>query len=190
MSTEVVAEKPISNDPAEPRRLGQVIATISYRLNADRIGPGELAELRRISRGELPAAFWRLYLTNDVVPPEWREPVGRPDRRVDLAWAALIRAMVQMAPNPHSFDRPFGTALAESGYSEDRFVRLLRAEGENLAREVRTAGVWLARKGVSAANWVQPARLLLGQSRNRGIQTEFTIHQLARDYFRAQATQS
>lgn len=190
MSTEAAAERPRSNDPAEPRRLGQVIATISYHLNAERIGAGELAELRRISRGELPPAFWKLYLTDDVVPPEWREPNGRPDRRVDLGWAALIRAMVEMVPNPHSFDPPFGTALAESGYSEHRFVRLLRSEGDYLAREVRTAGVWLAHKGVNAANWVQPARLLLGQYRIRGIQTKFTIHQLARNYFRAQATQS
>ena len=189
MNTDVIAEKPQFSAQAERRFLGQVIATISHRLSADRIGSGALAELRRISSALLPPAFWRLYLADGVVPPEWREPHGRPDPRVDVAWAALIRAMVEMAPNPHSHKQGFGKALGESGYSEHRFVRLIRAQKEDLARETRVAGSWLAQKGVTQANWEQPASLLLGQFGIRGVYKTNSIHNLARDYFRAQSAQ-
>ena len=189
MSSEAMVDKSNMRDQSG-RRLGAVIGAISHRLSADRIGTGPLAELRRISESDLPPAFWKLYLMDRVVPPEWREPKGRPDVRVDRAWAFLIRAMAEMAPNPHSFERGFGSALARTGYSEERFVRLLRAEDSDLAREVHSAGAWLARKGLSQVNWEHPAHLLFGPTGVMGIRTQFVIHTLARDYFRAQADHS
>ena len=182
MNTEAVIDGPSPPD-GEPPSLGQVIAALSRRLNAERIGTGALAELRRITDDALPPAFWRLYL--EMVPTEWRERGGHVDVHLDRAWAALIRAMVEMTPHPHSFDRPFGAELATSKYSEDRFVRLLRAEGKGLARELRIAGAWLAHAGVKA-NWEQPAQLLLGQARRASD----VRHRMARDYFRAAAKQS
>ena len=187
MNTEtVVSIRPPADDPAKPRSLGQVIATLSRQLHAERIGTGALAELRRMTGGNLPPAFWKRYLQD--VPLEWREPRGCVDERVDRAWAGLMRAMVEMAPNPHSFGLPFGEALADTRYSEDRFVRLLRAEGDELARELRVAGAWLARAGIKA-NWEQPAHLLL---RDLGLKVKDQIssHQIARDYFRVEARRS
>ena len=188
MNTEtVVGHRPTADDPTKPQSLGQVIATLSRHLNAERIGTGALAELRRMTGDNLPPAYWNRYLHD--VPMEWREPRGRVDPRVDWAWAGLMRAMVEMAPHPHSYAQPFGKALAEKGYSEDRFVRLLRAEGDGLARELRVAGAWLARAGVKA-NWEQPAHLLL---RNLGLNVKNHIssrHQMARDYFHIAAQRS
>lgn len=189
MNTEIVVGfRPPAKEPAKPHSLGQVIATLSRQLDAKRIGTGALAELRRMTGNDLPPAFWKRYLED--VPLEWREPRGCVDAGVDRAWAGLMRAMVEMAPHPHSYAHPFGKALAEKDYSEDRFVRLLRAEGEELARELRVAGAWLARAGVKQANWEQPAHLLV---RNLGLKIKNPVssrHQMARDYFRVAAQRS
>ena len=171
------------DEAVDTARLGAVVAALSRSLDARKIGAGALAELRRITDDDLPPAFWKRYLTD--VPPEWREPRGRPDQCVDRAWGRLIRAMVEMAPRPHSFERSFGEALAETGYSEPRFVRLLRAEGHDLAREARVAAAWLAAHADVKANWEQPARLLLGRPW-LGLNTrdKAASHGLARGYFR------
>jgi hypothetical protein len=190
MNNEGVTGRPPSDEPAETPRLGLVVAGLSRRLHAQTIGAGALAELRRITDDDMPPAFWRRYLTD--VPAEWREPGGHVDARIDRAWAGIIRAMVEMAPNPHAFERPFGTMLADTGYSEHRFVRLLRAEGQDLAREVRIAAAWLARAGAGAANWEQPAHLLLGRPWLGLHVVRHTIisRRIARDYFRAAAQQA
>ena len=176
------------DEAVEPVRLGAVVAALSRSLDGGKIGAGALAELRRITEDDLPPAFWKRYLTD--VAPEWREPEGRPDRRVDWAWGRLIRAMVEMAPQPHSFNRSFGEALAETEYSEPRFVRLLRAEGHDLAREARVAAAWLARADIKA-NWEQLAHLLLGRPW-LGLKTHHKAasHGLARDYFRVAGRRS
>ena len=168
----------------ESCNLGQVVARLSGHLDAERSGAGTLAGLRRIGdHDELPAAFWHFYLR--TVPEPWREPGGRVVERIDRAWAGIVRAMVEMAPRPHSFDRPLGRALAATDYSEDRFVRLLRARDGDLHRELRAAGAWLARAGVKA-NWEQPAHLVLGgiSPRLDTRHPDGLRHQIARDYFR------
>ena len=189
MSIEAATNRPSSDEPIESVSLGSVVAALSRHLRAETIGTGALAELRRISDDNLPPAFWKRYLTD--VPAQWREPGGQVDARIDRAWAGLIRGMVEMAPNPHSFELPFGATLAETDYSEQRFVRLLRAEGDDLAREVRIAGAWLARAGTGAVNWEQPAHLLLGRPW-LGLHVRHTItsRRMARDYFGAAAKQS
>ena len=190
MSTQATVGFRLPDEPAESRRLGQVVATLSRHLDAEIIGAGALAELRRITGHVLPPAFWKRYLTD--VPPAWREPGGQPNARLDQAWAALTRAMVEMAPKPHAFDQPFGAALAGTEYSEHRFVRLLRADGEDLSRELRVAGAWLARAGNAKANWEQPAHLILGEAwHGLNVRSPISIrHHMARDYFRVGATQS
>ena len=184
MSPEAVDEVSTTNAITP---LSKVIASLSWQLNADRIGSGAVAELRRIGDYDLPPAFWILYLT--VVPPEWRKRSGVADARHDRAWAGLIRAMVEMGSSSHSFDLHFGKALAETGYSEARFVRLLRAEGQSLTRELRVVGAWLGRAGVRKANWSQPASLF---SWGPGMRSSRRAarHRLARDYFSAAAKQS
>lgn len=172
-----------------PEFIGQVVGIVSRKLDADRIGAGRLAEIRRMGWREFPPGFWEFYFAH--VPEQWRRRAGNDDDKVDLAWAALLRAMAEAAPNPHAKDMNFGTALAETGYAEARFVRFLRAEGEELAREARTAAAWLDGKG-RKANWREPAELILGHigwfGSDRGIRSSVTVtNRLARDYFRARA---
>ncbi len=175
-----------------PEFIGRVVATVSGALNADRIGTGRLAELRRMAWKEFPPSFWDFYLRN--VPAAWREPEDRDNDRVDLAWASLLRAMAEAAPDPHRSDETFGAALAKTGYAEARFVRFLRAKDEDLARETRIAAAWLSGAG-QKANWREPTELILGRIapgvRGLKIRPPNTVtHRLARDYFRVQAATS
>jgi hypothetical protein len=177
-----------------PKGLGSVIGAISLQLDPERIGTGMLAEMRRMAWDEFPPAYWHFALRH--IPEEWRTFNGTPSQGLDQAWASVLRAMAEGAPNPNQFTYGFGTALAETRYAEPRFVRLLRADGENLVREVRVAAGWLSRAGVKA-NWTDPAALILariGHLRRAGDawlpEPDATVHSLARDYFRAQSAQS
>ena len=174
-----------------PEFIGRVVGKVSHALDADRIGAGRLAEIRRMAWREFPPGFWEFYFSH--VPAQWRQRAGAgDDDRVDLAWAALLRAMAA-APNLHANDTAFGAALADTGYAEARFVRFLRADGEDLAREARTAAVWLAGKGQKGkANWREPAELILNRIGRFGSyggirRSDNVTNRLARDYFRAQA---
>ena len=169
--------------------LGKVIGAISAHLDPDRTGTGQVAGLRRMGWNEFPSAFWHFYFDN--IPSEWRESDGRPFHKLDLAWATIFRAMAEVGSNSHSYGSGFGAALAETSYSEDRFVRLLRAVDEDLARELRTAATWLARAGRSA-NWQEPSELVLGRIGGVGRVRRPSIiaHRLARDYFRSAAAKS
>ena len=172
----------------EPVRLGQLLGRLSHQLHAGRIGAGSLAELRRMTRSDRPPAFWRVYL--QIVPEPWREPGGRPDVRVDDAWAAIVRGMAEMAPDALDFGRPFGTELSRAGYSENRFVRLLRADHADLAREFRVAAGWLGAKGAKA-NLIPVAELLLGRPYvGLDVRPEYAARTLAHEFFRAEAARS
>lgn len=174
------------------KSLGQVMRSVSWHLDPDIIGTGLLAELRRMDWDEFPPGFWRFYLS--YVPAELREPGGYPAPDLDRAWATILRAMAECGPRPLAFDLSFGAGLANTDYSEERFVRFLRADGRDFARELRVAATWLARNGVKA-NWVEPAELALvrlGSLRRVGGQlwlrsADELIHRMARDYFRAAA---
>lgn len=191
--------KPETSSSDDKRKfIGHVLAAVSAKLDARRIGAGPLAELRRMAWGEFPPSFWRFYLVN--VPAVWREPQDHGDDRIDLAWASLLRAMAEASPDPHKPDkrRTFGAVLAETKYAEARFVHFLRAEDRDLARETRTAAAWLARAG-QKANWREPAELILGRighiRRIGGSDVKIShpdtvTHRLARDYFRVQAAAS
>lgn len=174
-----------------PLRLGQILKRVANQLVADRIGAGSLAELRRMTPEEFPPAFWRLYF--EQVPETWRgESAGQGNPRVDRAWNVLVRAMAEMAPRPLDFTVSFGGALAESGYSESRFIRLLRADREELPGELWTAARWLALNGSVGVNWQPAAELVLAPFRHKGFSgsREAASHRLAGDYFRAQQARS
>lgn len=190
MSETLLSDRDAGRDAGAPVPLGSAIGRVSRALRPERIGAGALAELRRMNWREFPPGFWRFYLEH--APIEWREPAGGPADRIDLAWAGLLRAMAEAAPDPHVADNSLGAALAETGYAEMRFVRYLRADGEELARETRIAAAWLARKG-RKADWRAPAELVLGRIGciHSGIRRPDRVaHRLARDYFAAQAAAS
>ena len=167
------------------QELGRTLGHLAAQLAPERIGPGALAEIRRMTTSSPPPAFWRLYLS--VVPSSLRDTETFPNDGRVIAWARLIRAMAESG-GPASGPLPrFGAALARTGYSEARFVRLSRAAGDELGRELRLAARWLATKGSRAA-WRLPAQLLLGRpATGLPVDAEIAARQLASDYFREQA---
>lgn len=173
----------------EPLRLGRVLSRVANQLHADRIGAGSLAELRRMTPEEFPPAFWRLYF--EQVPETWREPDG-PNPKLDTAWNVVVRAMAEMAPRALDFGASFGGSLADTGYSESRFIRLLRAEPGALPGELWNAARWLSLKGRTGVNWVPAAQLTLATFSRGGlpVSRERASHRLASDYFRAERARS
>lgn len=174
----------------EPLRLGQVLSRVANQLDADRVGAGSLAELRRMTPEEFPPAFWRLYF--EQVPDTWREPDGKTNPKLDTAWNVVVRAMAEMAPRALDFNASFGGALADTGYSESRFIRLLRAEPGALPGELWNAARWLSLKGRTGVNWLPAAELALSTLAGRGlpVSRKGASHRLANDYFRAERARS
>ncbi|MGC3997670.1 MAG: type I-E CRISPR-associated protein Cse2/CasB [Anaeromyxobacter sp.] len=133
-------------DEASPQP-APTFRTLVHRLAAAlarQVSPGDLAALRRLSPDDLTApAFWKLaasMLSDELSSGEQRfELEGR--------WAVILSALAITA-GMHDARRPFGAALAEAGYSELRFTRLLRAHGDALPSEVRSAARFLSSKAI------------------------------------------
>jgi len=137
------------------------------------ISTGDLAELRRINPDEpYTPALWRILLNfvpHDDTISEERE------RR----WAILLMAMATCA-DLHDPSTDFGTALAEAGWSELRFVRLMEARDDNLDKQLRRVAQYLASKS-QQANWADAAWLLFVQE---GDHATATRQRIARSYYR------
>lgn len=137
------------------------------------ISTGDLAQLRRIDPSEpYTPALWKILL--ELVPDGHRMGPER-ERR----WAILLMAM-GICAGLHTPSVPFGAALTEAGWSELRFVRLLRARGDRLAKELRRLAQYLASKN-QRADWVDVAWLLFVQD---GDHAEETRQRMARAYYR------
>lgn len=159
----------------------QAVGELSRNLTVDRLGSGPLAEIRRMDTDAMPPpAFWGLLF----------KLVG--DRNVSAAeergWAMLMQAMALQVPRCHRTGpgtHP-GRILADSGYPESRFVRLLRAEGAGLAQELRTLARWTAGKAL-VFDWTPLAEFILARAQSREGEADHAARALARHYFRSAA---
>jgi CRISPR system Cascade subunit CasB len=139
------------------------------------MGSGPLAELRRMDPSDPSGgAFWGVLF--DLVEPahNLELPPGRDEQ--ERRWAVILRAMATLE---HRAGAPLGDALAESGFSELRFVRLLRSRGPELADAVRQMVAFLASKGAHVDH-ADTARLVLFQDEPRD---EEVRRDLARRYY-------
>ena len=161
--------------------LRKTIYKISDQLDPDRIGTGGIAELRRLAFTSQSSTFWHVYFT--LVPEELRTQNQRTSNRLDEGWKTIIQAMAELAPRPHNSEMKLGQALVASEYSEHRFIRFVRSEGNELRREVRIAAHWIASNG-KKADCIEVARLILVDAGMRGIGTrDWIVNDLARKYF-------
>lgn len=161
-------------------RYGEIVGRIAGRLTAKHADRGELAELRRLAGGKRNAAYWRV-MTAAVGPTE----LGSDER--ERIWAALLAAFAVLAPLGSGRGVRLGTALARSGYSEPRILRLLRSERESVVGEIQTAARWLAAKG-QAADWTEIAGFALSRLREHAGSDDWEARRLARQYFEASAS--
>jgi CRISPR system Cascade subunit CasB len=169
--------QPQTDQTAEPNAptTGSVVGKVAYAME-HQLPTGDLAELRRISPDEpYTPALWKLLLS--YVPDSWTR--GRDQDEKERRWAALFMGM-SLAGGSHDPTVPLGRALAKSGWSELRFVRLLRARGDRLFHEVRRVAQYLNSKGQST-NWTDVAQLLLNQE---GEWAEKHRLRIARAYYR------
>lgn len=151
-----------------------LIARLAAVVDHD-LSPGDLADLRRMRPDEFwPPAFWKLcseYLSDFL-------PGGAARDEAERRWAAVLGALAHLR-GLHRPDRPLGRALAESGLSELRLLRLLRARDAALYDVARGVVHYLAQKA-EPADLGQLADLLLDQD---GDRAEAVRRRIARDFY-------
>ncbi len=142
---------------------------------ARELPPGDLAALRRSSPEAPSAAFWKVAasLLGEALPEG-----GAARDEAERSWAAILAGMA-LTEGLHRPGRRAGAALAEAGYSELRFERLLRARGSQLLAALRGAAQYLASKAVPL-DWSDLAGLVLSEG---GPSEEQTRRGLARSYY-------
>lgn len=178
--------EPTSVEAPGGQRAGQHDAQPSLRsliarlteMIANGLGRGEVADLRRMAADDAtPAAFWKLFVSI-IEPAGWAPATGPRAAKREAEWATILNALA-IAEGFHSPQRRLGQALAEEGFSEIRFARLLTAQGQRLADEVRLMARFLASKGASA-DLTDAAWLVLSDESEGG---ENLRRRIARDYY-------
>ncbi|WP_263792895.1 type I-E CRISPR-associated protein Cse2/CasB [Salinibacter sp.] len=152
---------------------------------------GRAAGMLHPETGRLPngdrAALRRIDLDTPVTPTLWKvlfdleqdESRGMSQTKWEQRWATLLMGMAHCA-GLHDYDVPLGQALAEAGWAETRFVRLMEADDETLPVLLRRMAQYLASKQ-QPANWDDVRRLLFYPS---GDTAEDIRLRIARSYYR------
>jgi len=153
--------------------IARAVHGVARALEEGSIAPGDAADLRRLKPESLASpAFWRVVALH--VAPHF-ERLSEDD---EARWAVILNALAVL-PGLDDPRRPLGAALRDAGFSELRFTRLLRAEHDRLADNVRSTARFLASKG-EAANLAQLAELVLSAGRGH---SEPVRRRIARDFF-------
>lgn len=138
--------------PPSTTGLTALIGRLAGRIAA--LGTGPRAELRRLRADAADrwrsAAFYRIYA--DCIAPEQSG-----DDEHQRRWAMILAGMAQL---DHQSGRSPGSTLADNGFAERRLVRLLDADPDHLAADLRSAIAFLASKG-TGVNWADLALLVL-----------------------------
>lgn len=142
------------------------------------LSTGDIADLRRMDPWNIRApGFFKLV----GAALESELPPGGPAReKAETRWAAVIVGLAHLG-DLHRPGARLGSALVDAGFSEVRFVRLLRADADRLIDEVPALARFLATKG-APADFTAAAHLVLSTGRK---DEETTRRQLARDYYSA-----
>jgi CRISPR system Cascade subunit CasB len=153
----------------DKKSLSSIVGRLAFAVDKI-LGTGEVADLRRL-RPEDPAspAFWK------VMAEYWDLPFDDEDAR---RRASLLSGLAR-TKGLFDFHTSIGKALALAEYSELRFVRLLRAEGKGLYKEIELMAEFLNSKG-QKSNWAQIAELLFTKDDEKA---ESLRRRIARDYY-------
>ena len=160
------------------QKIAQAVGKMANLMKTEgRMSTGDLAELRRISPDRpFTPALWKLLIRIGAQQPLGGLKESTYERRM----ATLAMGMAFCA-RLHDYHVPLGRALADAGWSELRFVRLMEARGEKLEVHIRRMAQYLASKS-QAANWTDVAWLLLGQDWSTAEETRLRI---SRSYYGA-----
>ncbi len=174
-------EVPEATEGDRPRSLDEVVHRIVGEIENDRMSPGEVAELRRLEPDRTPgAAFWKT-LAFHV------EPAGQlrdTDTDAEERWKLILRAIGELHSLHRRGRRP-GRALAAAKISEMRLTRLLRADLDGLAANLRAVSHQLASAGepvdLGGLAWLVITARGAGQPNRRQDRVR---HDIALDYYR------
>lgn len=145
---------------------------------ASRLGPGEVAALRRMRPLDVDAApFWRI-VASRLEPLNLLPGEAAARTEAERRWAVILSAMARLA-GLHVPGARLGRVLAELDFSELRFLRLIRSHDVGLADIVRVTAHTLASraKDVDCADLAQ---LVLSDGRG---DEDRVRRNLARDYY-------
>jgi CRISPR system Cascade subunit CasB len=155
---------------------------------------GRVAGMLHPEEGSLPngdrAALRRIDPDTPVTPTLWKvlfelkqdeSPGWIPQTTWEQRWATLLMGMAHCA-GLHDYDVPLGQALAEAGWAETRFVRLMEANDETLPVLLRRMAQYLASKQ-QPANWDHVRQLLFSRE-NPFEDPEEVRLKIARSYYR------
>lgn len=154
----------------------QVSALVRH--GAGVLSTGDRAQLRRLDPRDIrAAAFFKL--AGSALAEELAGPDSRRQEQ-ETRWAAIVSSLAHLG-SLHQPRHDLGTALVAAGFSEVRFVRLLRSDADRLVDELPALARFLAAKG-AAADFSEAAALLLyaGTSAEEGAR-----RRLARGYYAA-----
>ena len=149
-----------SSETTERGSLAALLGRIAASLEHD-TSTGDIAELRRLDPDHPGSpAFWRIVVASldPSLPPD-----GPARSEALRRWATILRTLAQLT-GLHDPRQPLGVGAIESGVSETRFLKLLRATGGTLSDSVRTIGHQLATAGVRV-DVADFARLILSDGR-------------------------
>lgn len=150
------------------------IASLVHRLAPTRLGPGQLASLRRGDAGAVlqQPAFHRL--TSDL---------GERDLAGDgaIRWATVIQGLALTGSTPDM--ESAGTTFCRLQLSESRFARLLAARGASFRTQVTYAARFVRSKG-APLDWKDLGELVLTEGRFDRRADALRLR-LARAYYRA-----
>lgn len=151
------------------------IGVLAHQIRQPIYPPGHLAQLRRLDADRPDGtAFWQLVATH--------APRAFDDERLARALAIVLRGMALTREFLTTERRGLGTALAESGVSELRLLRLLRADMARLDEEIRQLARLLASKGEAGRfDWSEALWLILTADTEPGERCRRAV---ARDYYR------
>lgn len=131
------------------------------------LSSGERAELRRNPERPFTPTLWKVLfaIEHDEAPRWWlyQENLDEDEHEHEWGrrWAVLLMAMTTCR-GQHDDDIRLGTALADAGWAEMRFVRLMETTGQELETYIRHMAQYLASTG-EALDWTDVAKLLFFQ---------------------------
>jgi CRISPR system Cascade subunit CasB len=164
---------------SEPEETQVTLRSLVGRIAAhidEAMAPGDVASLRKLRPGAVwSPSFWRIL----VVDLSERLPADGPPRLdAERKWAAIVQAIAQLR-GLHDPQVSLGRAMARTGATEHRLLRLLRAGDEPLADAIRTTAHQLAAvaQGVDCADF---ARLALSDGRS---DEQAVRERIAYDYY-------
>jgi len=137
----------------------------------------DVAAVRRMDPRSPDAAFFKLAVLALDDPPQVDSPAVL---EAEGRWAAIVSGLALLG-DLHQPAARLGRSLAEAGFSELRFSRLLRADAERLVDELPMLARFLAAKSVPA-DWSTAALLILSAGRS---DEERTRRRIAREYYAA-----